>query len=79
MTQAVAKTAVAKTAVAKPALTGCLAPIDKKGLDELIAKGKAQGHQDAEMQDRGRGPFPPPQFYSQPAGLRGRRAPGAAR
>ena len=36
MTQAVAKTAVAKTA-----LTGCLAPIDKKGLDELIAKGKA--------------------------------------
>src|SRR6188474_1483082 len=41
MTQAVAKTAVAKTAVAKPALTGCLAPIDKKGLDELIAKGKA--------------------------------------
>ena len=41
MTQAVAKTAVAKTAVAKTALTGCLAPIDKKGLDELIAKGKA--------------------------------------
>ena len=28
-------------AVAKTALTGCLAPIDKKGLDELIAKGKA--------------------------------------
>ena len=36
MTQAVAKSAVSKTA-----LTGCLAPIDKKGLDELIAKGKA--------------------------------------
>ena len=32
MTQAVA---------AKTALTGCLAPIDKTGLDELIAKGKA--------------------------------------
>jgi hypothetical protein len=28
-------------AVAKTALTGCLAPIDKTGLDELIAKGKA--------------------------------------
>ena len=28
-------------AVAKTALTGCLAPIDKKGLDELIARGKA--------------------------------------
>lgn len=28
-------------AVAKTALTGCLAPIDKGGLDELIAKGKA--------------------------------------
>ena len=28
-------------AVAKTALTGCLAPIDKNGLDELIAKGKA--------------------------------------
>jgi len=28
-------------AVAKTALTGCLAPIDKAGLDELIAKGKA--------------------------------------
>jgi uncharacterized OsmC-like protein len=27
--------------VAKTALTGCLAPIDKTGLDELIAKGKA--------------------------------------
>ena len=36
MTQAVAKSAVSNTA-----LTGCLAPIDKKGLDELIAKGKA--------------------------------------
>src|ERR1700726_4998679 len=28
-------------AAAKTALTGCLAPIDKTGLDELIAKGKA--------------------------------------
>src|SRR5580700_7700744 len=28
-------------AVAKTALTGCLAPIDKEGLDALIAKGKA--------------------------------------
>ena len=28
-------------AVAKTALTGCLAPIDKGGLDALIAKGKA--------------------------------------
>jgi uncharacterized OsmC-like protein len=28
-------------AVAKTALTGCLAPIDRTGLDELIAKGKA--------------------------------------
>jgi len=28
-------------AAAKTALTGCLAPIDKSGLDDLIAKGKA--------------------------------------
>jgi len=28
-------------AVAKTAVTGCLAPIDKQGLDGLIAKGKA--------------------------------------
>src|ERR1700674_5212524 len=28
-------------AVAQTALTGCLAPIDKHGLEELIAKGKA--------------------------------------
>ena len=28
-------------AVAKTALTGCLAPIDKTGLEDLIAKGKA--------------------------------------
>src|SRR3979490_2689088 len=28
-------------AAAKTALTGCLAPIDKSGLDALIAKGKA--------------------------------------
>src|SRR5271166_6938008 len=28
-------------AVARTALTGCLAPIDKNGLEELIAKGKA--------------------------------------
>src|ERR1700689_2386146 len=27
--------------VAKTAMTGCLAPIDKGGLDDLIAKGKA--------------------------------------
>ena len=27
--------------VPKTALTGCLSPIDKTGLDELIAKGKA--------------------------------------
>src|SRR5208282_1651693 len=30
-----------KTAESAPAMTGCLAPIDKNGLDELIAKGKA--------------------------------------
>ena len=24
-----------------PVMTGCLAPIDKQGLDDLIAKGKA--------------------------------------
>jgi uncharacterized OsmC-like protein len=29
------------SAVAKTAITGCLAPIDKTGLDDLIAKGKA--------------------------------------
>ncbi len=28
-------------AVAKTALTGCLAPIDKGGLEQLIANGKA--------------------------------------
>ena len=35
MNQAIAKTAT------KTAMTGCLAPIDKKGLEELITKGKA--------------------------------------
>lgn len=33
--------AVAKTSLPKTALTGCLAPIDKSGLQDLIAKGKA--------------------------------------
>jgi uncharacterized OsmC-like protein len=32
---------VAKSAVSATAMTGCLAPIDKEGLAELIAKGKA--------------------------------------
>ncbi len=32
---------VAKAAMPQTALTGCLAPIDRAGLDDLIAKGKA--------------------------------------
>ena len=32
---------VAKTDMTTPAMTGCLAPIDKAGLSDLIAKGKA--------------------------------------
>jgi uncharacterized OsmC-like protein len=41
MTTVVARTALAGCLAPEPAATGCLAPIDKKGLEDLIAKGKA--------------------------------------
>ena len=62
-----------KTADLGPALTGCLAPIDRKGLDELIAKGKADPKviKTLEVQNcRGR-PLSSSQFRPQPAAIRG--------
>jgi uncharacterized OsmC-like protein len=43
MNKVVAATTVADSlnSGSRPAMTGCLAPIDKQGLDQLIAKGKA--------------------------------------